>query len=129
MTQLDWGVGRYEITAEQLLPAARTAVARAGIQAGERVLDLGCGTGNAALLMAAPDRQVTGVDPTPRLLDVARARAAEAGRDMRLLPGNAAAIPLGDGEVDVIVSVFAVIFAPDPPKAAGEMARVLASSG
>ncbi|HZU74040.1 MAG TPA: methyltransferase domain-containing protein [Acidimicrobiales bacterium] len=129
MTQLDWGAGRYETTAEQLLPAARAAVAHAGLQAGERVLDLGCGTGNAALLMAAPGHQVTGVDPAPRLLDVARARAAEAGRGIRFLPGDAAAIPLGDSEIDVIVSVFALIFAPDPQAAAGEMARVLDSSG
>jgi len=129
MTQLDWGVGRYETTAEQLLPAAQAAVGLAGVQAGERVLDLGCGTGNAALLLAAPGVQVTGVDPAPRLLDVARARAAEAGRGMMLLPGDAAAIPIGDGEADVLVSVFAVIFAPDAPAAAAEMSRVLASPG
>lgn len=129
MTGLDWGVGHYETTAEQLLPAAETAVGLAGIKAGMRTLDLGCGTGNAALLMATPDVQVTGVDPSPRLLDVARARAAEAGRDITFMSGDAAAIPLGDAQVDVIVSVFAVIFAPDALAAAAEMARVLATPG
>ena len=47
---LDWGVGRYESTAERLLPAARVVVERASLQGGEHVLDHGCGTGNAALL-------------------------------------------------------------------------------
>jgi SAM-dependent methyltransferase len=129
VTQLDWGVGRYETTAEQLQPAAQVAVDRASVQAGERVVDVGCGTGNAALLMAAPGVEVTGIDPAPRLLDVARSRAAEAGLDISFRSGDAAAMPLGDGEADVIVSVFAVIFAPDAQAAAAEISRVLASPG
>jgi SAM-dependent methyltransferase len=79
--------------------------------------------------MAAPGVQVTGIDPAPRLLDVARSRAAEAGLRISFLPGDAAAMPLGDGEADVIVSVFAVIFAPDVQAAAAEISRVLASPG
>ena len=50
---MDWGVGRYESTAERLLPAAQGVVERASLKANEHVLDLGCGTGNAALLAAA----------------------------------------------------------------------------
>jgi len=95
----------------------------------ERVLDLGCGTGNAALVAAARGTVVTGVDPAPRLLDVARARAVDQGVDIGFVVGDAAAIPLPSGSVDVLLSVFGVIFAPDPVAAAAEMSRVTAPDG
>lgn len=126
---LDWGVGRYESTAERLLPAARVVVERASLQGGEHVLDLGCGTGNAALLAAACGAHVIGVDPASRLLDVARARAASHGADITLLAGDAASLCVGDASVDVVLSVFAVIFAPDAVVAAAEMSRVLKPRG
>ena len=126
---LDWGVGRYESTAEQLLPAARVVIDRASLRPGERVVDLGCGTGNAALLAAACGAQVTGVDPAARLLDVARDRAANEGARITFLPGEAAAVPIDDASADVIVSVFAVIFAADPAAAAAEMSRVVTADG
>ena len=125
----DWGVGRYESTAERLLPAARVVVDSAGLRPGERVLDVGCGTGNAALLAAARGASVTGVDPAPRLLAVARARAASEGVTIGFLSGDAASLPVGDASADVILSVFAVIFAPDPAAAAEEMSRVASSDG
>lgn len=126
---LDWGAGHYESTAAQILPAARAVVEAAAIGTGERVLDLGCGTGNAALLAAEHTGRVTGVDPAPRLLQVARARAASNGKKVDFLPGDAASLPAGDASVDVILSVFGVIFAPDPGAAAREMSRVLAPGG
>jgi SAM-dependent methyltransferase len=125
----DWGVGRYETTAEQLEPAAVEVVRAAALRPDERVLDLGCGTGNAALLAAEQGARVTGVDPAPRLLEVARARAANQGSTIEFLAGDAASVPLADASVDVILSVFAVIFAPDAHAAAEEMARVLTSEG
>ena len=125
----DWGVGRYERTAEQLEPTAAVVVRRAAPQASERVLDLGCGTGNAALLAAARGATVTGVDPAPRLLDVGRARAADHGLDITFALGEAAAVPMESASVDVILSVFGVVFAPDPVAAAAEMARVAAGHG
>jgi SAM-dependent methyltransferase len=125
----DWGVGRYETTAERLLPVAREVVRRAAIGAGERVLDLGCGTGNAALLAAEHTADVVGVDPAERLLEVARKRAAELGSGASFRAGSAAAIPCAQASADVLLSVFAVIFAPDPSAAAAEMARVLAPGG
>ena len=126
---MDWSLGRYEHTAEQLLPAARVVVDRAAPTEGERVVDVGCGTGNAALLAAARGARATGVDPAPRLLEVARARAAAQGLDATFALGEAAALPLEDGDADVVLSVFGVIFAPDAPDAAAEMARVIASAG
>ncbi|MDQ3768585.1 MAG: class I SAM-dependent methyltransferase [Actinomycetota bacterium] len=93
------------------------------------MLDLGCGTGNAALLAAARGAIVTGVDPAPRLLDVARARAADHGTNITFVLGEAAALPMKSGSVDVLLSVFGVVFAPDPVAAAAEMARVTAQHG
>jgi SAM-dependent methyltransferase len=127
--RLDWGLGNYERTAEQLMPVARLLVDRAAPGPGERVVDLGCGTGNAALLCAARGARVTGVDPAARLLEVAREEAARHKLDADFVPGDGSAIPLANGEADLVVSVFGVIFAPDPQAAAGEIARVLAPGG
>ena len=84
---LDWSVGHYESTADQLLPAAGVVVRSAALRTGERVLDLGCGTGNAALLAAEHSSRVTGVDPAERLLEVARARAAAEHKNVTF-PGD-----------------------------------------
>jgi SAM-dependent methyltransferase len=129
MSTFDWGLGRYEDTATRLEPAARVVVEAAAPVAGERVVDVGCGTGNAALPAAERGATVTGVDPAPRLLDVARAEAAARGLDATFAPGHAAGIPLEDGEADVVLSVFGVIFASDPRAAAAEMVRVSAPGG
>jgi SAM-dependent methyltransferase len=126
---LDWGVGSYESLAAQLLPAARVVVEGAGLRPDERVLDLGCGTGNAALLAAEHSGEVTGVDPASRLLEIARAQAAREGKKVTFLHGEAASLPMDDSAVDVILSVFALIFVPDPNAAAAEMSRVLAPGG
>lgn len=126
---MDWDAGSYEHVAAQLYPAARVAVDRAAPVPGERVLDLGCGTGNATLLAAARGAQVTGVDPSPRLLDVARQRAAAEGLGVTFLHGEAANLPVGDASADLVLSVFAVVFAPDPQAAVRELARVTAPSG
>jgi SAM-dependent methyltransferase len=126
---MDWGVGRYEDVAAQLLPAARVIVDGAAPVAGERVVDVGCGTGNAALLAAARGARVTGVDPAARLLEVGRERAAADGLDVTFAPGEAASLPLPDGDVDLVLSVFGVIFAADAPAAAAELARVTAPAG
>jgi SAM-dependent methyltransferase len=126
---IDWGVGHYETTAEQLLPAAREVVDIAGVRPGERVLDVGCGTGNAALLAASRGAHVTAVDPAVRLLDVARERAAAEGHEIEFHVGEAAALPVPDGAFDVVLSVFAAIFAPEPGAALADMVRALATNG
>jgi SAM-dependent methyltransferase len=104
-------------------------VDRAAPAAGERVVDVGTGTGNAALLAAERGARVIGVDPAARLIDVARERAAAAALDAEFAVGDAASLPLADGEADVTVSVFGVIFATDHAAAAAELARVTAPGG
>jgi SAM-dependent methyltransferase len=126
---VDWGLGRYEQIAVELLPAASVVVDRAAPLRDERVVDVGCGTGNAALLAARRGASVTGVDPAGRLLDVAIARAAAHGLDATFVRGEAHALPLTDGVADVVLSVFGVIFAPDAAAAAAEIARVTAPGG
>ena len=126
---MEWGAGRYERIAEQLLGAAEVVVEQATPREGERVVDIGCGTGNAALLAAERGATVTGVDPAQRLLDVAACTAAERGLNATFTIGEAADIPVEDNGVDVALSVFGVIFAPDPEAAAAEINRVTAQAG
>ncbi len=126
---VDWGKGRYEQTAAELEPVAEAVVTAAAPRAGERVLDIACGTGNAALLAAAAGADVTGVDAAERLLAVARERAAGAGLSAEFLAGDLHALPVPDASVDLVVSVFGVIFAAEPAQAIAEVARVLRADG
>ena len=72
---IDWGDGDDGRTAAALAPAAEELVDVAGIRAGDRVLDVGCGTGNAALAAAARGAVVSAVDPSPGLVALARGSA------------------------------------------------------
>jgi SAM-dependent methyltransferase len=128
-SSVDWGVGSYERTAAQLMPIARIVVDAAAIERGDRVVDVGTGTGNAALLAATRGAIVAGIDPSARLLAVARERATAGGLDAAFVTGTAADLPLGDAAADIVMSVFGVIFAPDPAAAVAEMARVTAPGG
>lgn len=125
---IDWGAGTYELTATQLAPAAERAVEAAEVLPGDRVLDVACGTGNAALLAAMRGAQVTGVDLAPRLLDVAAGRAGAAGVQVAWRTGDATALPVADDAFDVVLSVYGVIFAP-AEAAAAELLRVAAPGG
>src|SRR5690348_15164829 len=126
---VDWGVGSYERTAAQLMPIARVVVDAAAIERGDRVVDVGSGTGNAALLASTRGAIVAGIDPSARLVAVARERATTGGLDAAFVTGTAADMPLGNDAADIVVSVFGVIFAPDPAAAIAEMARITAPGG
>ncbi len=126
---VDWGKGRYERTAAELEPVAEAVVAVAAPGAGERVLDIACGTGNAALLAAARGADVLGIDAAERLLAIARTRAAATGLAAEFRAGDLQALPVPEATVDVALSIFGVIFAADPAQAIGEVARVLRADG
>jgi SAM-dependent methyltransferase len=126
---MDWGLGHYEPLAAQLRPAAEIVADHLAPGPNEVVLDLGCGTGSAAMIAASRGARVAGVDPAPRLLETGRATAAAARLDADFILGNAADLPVPDGSVDAIVSVFGVTFAPDAMAAAAEIARVMKPGG
>jgi SAM-dependent methyltransferase len=122
---MDWDRGSYEETAKELLPAAEHVVQRAGIEKHHQVLDVGTGTGNAALLAARAGANVTAIDPSPRLLKVARQRVGTG--DFQV--ASAEDLPFSDQSFDRILSLFAVIFSEQPQAAAEEIQRVLKPTG
>lgn len=122
-----WGVGEYGLMAERLQGAARAATDLANVAAGDRVLDVACGTGNAALLAAGSGADVTGLDFEPSLLAQARARADAGGLTVAWVRGDAAELPFPDGTFSVVLSVFGVMYVPNQARAAGELARVCMS--
>jgi SAM-dependent methyltransferase len=126
---IDWGAGEYERTAEELEPVARQVVELAGVFPGERVLDLACGTGNAALLCASAGGVVSGLDSSQRLIEVARARAASQELDANFVVGDLERLPFAEHEFDLVLSIFGVVFGSDPDRAASELLRVLAPAG
>jgi SAM-dependent methyltransferase len=126
---IDWGDGAYEHTAAELAPATDETLAVAGLQPGERVLDVGCGTGNAALAAARAGAITSGVDPAVRLVDVARARASAEAVAVDWRVGDAVALPFDAEAFDVVISVFGVIFARPADRAAAELRRVTRPGG
>jgi SAM-dependent methyltransferase len=123
---VDWNAGRYERTAAELEPVARAMVDAARPQPDERVLDLACGTGNAALLAAERGARVLGIDGAPRLLEVARERARSLAVQPEFRHGDLLELPVDDNCADIVLSVFGVIFAPDPGRALQEVSRAAA---
>jgi SAM-dependent methyltransferase len=126
---LDWGLGEYEITAAELEPVAEHAVSLAALRPGQRVLDLATGTGNAALAAARRGASATGIDGAPRLIEIARRRAALERLDASFFVGDLHDLPFDRGEFDCVLSVFGIIFATDPQRAVSELVRVLAPAG
>lgn len=109
-------------------PAARL-VRHAGIQAGDRVLDVACGTGVVAVTAARLGAVVTGLDLTPELLTVARDNARIAGVHVDFHEGDCERLPFAAAAFDVVVSQFGHIFAPRPDVALNEMLRVVKTGG
>lgn len=125
----DWGQGAYEEFAPSLAGTAEHLVDVAAPQAGERAIDLGAGHGNATLPLARSGAHVRAIDPSLRLLGIAARRASDAGLEITATVAGAESLPLPDGDADLIVSNFGMIFSPDPPAAISEAMRVLAPAG
>jgi ubiquinone/menaquinone biosynthesis C-methylase UbiE len=94
-----------------------------------RVLDVACGTGNAALPAARAGARVTGLDLTPELLEAGRDKAAAAGVEVDWVEGDAEQLPFDDDSFERVFSTFGHMFAPRHRQAAQEMARVCRQGG
>jgi SAM-dependent methyltransferase len=110
-------------------PTAARLVRFARVQAGQAVLDVGCGTGVVAITAARAGAKVTGSDLTPELLELARENAAVAGVGVEWREADAEALPFADRSFDVVLSQFGHMFAPRPDVATAEMLRVLKPGG
>jgi SAM-dependent methyltransferase len=117
-----WGIGEYALMAERLEPAAEAIVELAHVTERDRVLDLGCGTGNAALLAAARGATVTALDVEPALLQIARARSESLNLAVELVQADLQRPPAERDRFDVVVSAFGVMYATDHDAAAAALA-------
>ncbi len=125
----DWSDGDYALTAAALAPASERVLDVVGAKPGQRLLDVACGTGNAALAAARRGLVATGVDPAIGLLQICRSRCESEGLQAEFLGGDAHALPVPRDAFDITVSVFGVIFAPDPSVAIAEMLRATRPGG
>ena len=108
-----------------LAPVAAEVVRRAALQAGEAVLDVGTGTGTAAVLARGEGRTISGLDAAPGMLAIARRLAP----DIDFIDGDFSHMPLPDGAVDVVIAVHALLFADDRIGALREWRRVTRQGG
>lgn len=112
------------------IPTAAHLVRFAGVRAGQDVLDVGCGTGVAALTARRMGARVTGLDLTPELLARATEHADAAGYDdVSWKEGDAEVMPFPDASFDVVLSQWGHMFAPRPDVVTQEMLRVLRPGG
>ena len=107
----------------------RAVVAAAGVRSGQRVLDVGAGTGNATLPAAATGAQVVGTDIAPQLLAVGERAARARGLDVSWQLADAQDLPFDDDSFDVVLSCVGAMFAPDQRATARELLRVCRPGG
>ncbi len=109
-----WALGDYPALAADLIADLGTTLVRAcGVRAGERVLDVAAGSGNAAIPAAQAGADVVACDLTPELLKAGRAHAAQEGVELEWRQADAEALPLADGEFDTVLSCLGVMFTPN----------------
>src|SRR5436190_1126835 len=104
--QTTWASGDFAEIATLIVPVAERIVDAADLRAGSAVLDVACGSGNAALAAARLGCVVTGIDYVPALLERGRERAAAERVAVDLRDGDAEAIPFPNASFDAAVSVF-----------------------
>jgi SAM-dependent methyltransferase len=122
-----WGGADYDRVAQRFAPIHDDLVARLAPAPGERWLDVGTGTGEVALRAARAGAEVTAVDISEELLAVARRKPGAEHVAWEL--GDAQQLRFADASFDVVVSCFAVIFAPDQDAATAQLARVCKPGG
>jgi SAM-dependent methyltransferase len=128
--QKTWSEGDFAIVAAVVMMVSEELVEALDVVPGERVLDVACGSGNAAIAAARRTwGNVVGTDFVPALLERARERAVTERLDVDFVEGDAAELPFGEGEFDVVTSVFGAMFAPDQQQAANELLRVCKPGG
>lgn len=125
-----WALGDYHrfatSTVWQLGPVL---VSACGIAAGQRVLDVGAGTGNVAIRAAKTGATVVASDLTPANFEAGRRAAADEGVALEWIEADAEALPFEDGEFDVVTSCFGAMFGPNHRAVADELLRVCRSGG
>ena len=127
--QLAWSAGDYAVVGTTLQMVGESLCEALDLRAGERVLDVAAGNGNATLAAARRWCDVVSTDYVPALLERARARASAERLPVQFEQADAEDLPYADESFDVVVSTFGVMFTPDQEKAAAEMARVCKQGG
>ncbi|WP_019587721.1 class I SAM-dependent methyltransferase [Deinococcus apachensis] len=127
--KLTWMSGDYGTFAQPLLPGALEFLMRANVGPSERMLDVGCGAGQTAIPAAKAGVTVTGVDIATNLIEQARTRTQQESVEVRFEEGDAENLQFPDGSFDVVLSLFAAIFAPRPELVAHELTRVCRTGG
>jgi SAM-dependent methyltransferase len=124
-----WMTGDFGQIAHHSAAEAERFVQRLGLKAGQRVLDVACGTGNTAIPEAKLGCAVVGVDIATNLLEQARERAQQEGVQADFVEGDAEALQFPDMSFDAVVTMFGAMFAPRPELVAREFVRVCRPGG
>jgi SAM-dependent methyltransferase len=127
--QATWASGDYAVVGATLQIVGELLAESAGIRAGESVLDVAAGNGNATLAAARRFARVTSTDYVPQLLEKGRARAQAEGLAVDFQTADAEDLPFPNGSFDVALSTFGVMFTPQHARAAREMLRVVRDGG
>lgn len=125
-----WALGDYPAVATEVIRAlGPILVSSCDIRAGDRVLDVAAGSGNAAIPAALTGATVVASDLTPELFEVGRRDAAAAGTALTWQEADAEALPFDDASFDVVLSCVGVMFAPHHQVSADELVRVTRPGG
>lgn len=127
--QQTWATGDFGMIAWNTVFPCELICEAVELRAGQKVLDVATGSGNAALSAARRGCEATGIDYVPTLIERARERAIAERLPARFEVGDCEAIPFPDESFDVVLTVYGSMFAPDPEKAAAELVRVCKPGG